>query len=122
MQTARSDLSAPKRDILRLFHLYYTTCRKSGEDVALSAREFEYDPTWMNPFCGDDLDILRKHVAEESVDLLYLDPPFNSNRDFNVFFKEPSGGPAQARMKAFTDPRKWSKRACPTGKEARLAE
>jgi 16S rRNA G966 N2-methylase RsmD len=38
-------------------------------------------------YYGDNLDILRKHVATESVDLIYLDPPFNSNRSYNVLFK-----------------------------------
>ena len=39
-------------------------------------------------YYGDDLDILRQHVADESV---YLDPPFNSNANYNVLFKEQSG-------------------------------
>ncbi len=37
-------------------------------------------------FYGDNLEVLRKHVADESVDLVYLDPPFNSNRGYNVIF------------------------------------
>lgn len=36
------------------------------------------------PFDGDNLEVLRKHVTSESVDLIYLDPPFNSNRSYNV--------------------------------------
>src|SRR5213080_491272 len=54
-------------------------------------------------YYGDNLPILRNHVATESVDLVYLDPPFNSNQDYNVLFKEQSGEPAQAQMRAFTD-------------------
>jgi 16S rRNA G966 N2-methylase RsmD len=42
-------------------------------------------------FYGDNLDNLRKHVLVACVDLVYLDPPFNSNRDYNVLFKEQSG-------------------------------
>ena len=42
-------------------------------------------------FYGDNLDILREHVSDESVDLVYLDPPFNSNASYNVLFKEQSG-------------------------------
>lgn len=42
-------------------------------------------------FYGDNLDILREYVPSESVDLVYLDPPFNSNRSYNVLFKEESG-------------------------------
>lgn len=39
-------------------------------------------------YCGDNLDVLRRHIADESVDLIYLDPPFNSNADYNVLFAE----------------------------------
>ena len=42
---------------------------------------------WKNKlYFGDNLDILREHVASESVDLIYLDPPFNSNATYNVLF------------------------------------
>ena len=47
---------------------------------------------WKNKlYFGDNLDILREHVPDESVDLVYLDPPFNSNATYNVLFKEASG-------------------------------
>lgn len=49
-------------------------------------------------FYGDNLDILRDHIADESVDLIYLDPPFNSNRNYHVLFK----GKEQRRI-TFTD-------------------
>jgi 16S rRNA G966 N2-methylase RsmD len=39
-------------------------------------------------YYGDNLDVLRRHVKDESVDLVYLDPPFNSNADYNVLFSE----------------------------------
>ena len=42
-------------------------------------------------YYGDNLDILRRHVADESVDLIYLDPPFSSNADYNVLFAERDG-------------------------------
>ena len=42
-------------------------------------------------YYGDNLDVLRKSVADESVDLIYLDPPFNSNADYNALFKTPKG-------------------------------
>ena len=42
-------------------------------------------------YYGDNLPILREHIADESVDLVYLDPPFNSNATCNVLFKAPSG-------------------------------
>lgn len=43
-------------------------------------------------FYGDNLDVLREHVASESVDLVYLDPPFNSNANYNILFKKSGGG------------------------------
>ena len=39
-------------------------------------------------FYGDNLGILREHIPTESIDLVYLDPPFNSNRNYNVLFKD----------------------------------
>ena len=50
-------------------------------------------------YYGDNLDILRHHIASESIDLIYLDPPFNSNRNYNVLFKEKSGGPHHPKFK-----------------------
>jgi len=43
-------------------------------------------------YYGDNLDILRRYVDDESVDLIYLDPPFNSKQAYNVIFASPSGG------------------------------
>ena len=48
-------------------------------------------------FYGDNLDVLREHVADASVDLVYLDPPFNSNAGYNVLFNSGSGA---GRMRA----------------------
>ena len=59
-------------------------------------------------YYGDNLDILRQHVPDESVDLIYLDPPFNSNASYNVLFKEQSGEGSPAQIKAFTDTWKWT--------------
>lgn len=42
-------------------------------------------------YYGDNLDILRRYIPDASVDLIYLDPPFNSNRDYNVIFRDESG-------------------------------
>ena len=42
-------------------------------------------------YYGDNLKVLREHIKDESVDLIYLDPPFNSNRSYNVLFKDESG-------------------------------
>ena len=62
-------------------------------------------------YYGDNLEVMRKHLPDASVDLVYLDPPFNSNRDYNLLFREQSGEPAQGQIKAFTDSWQWSERA-----------
>jgi site-specific DNA-methyltransferase (adenine-specific) len=48
-------------------------------------------------FYGDNLTILREHIPTESVDLIYLDPPFNSSRNYNVLFKDEHGTDSEAR-------------------------
>jgi site-specific DNA-methyltransferase (adenine-specific) len=58
-------------------------------------------------YYGDNLDVLRRHVADESVDLVYLDPPFNSQADYNVLFAEHSGKKAAAQIQAFEDTWTW---------------
>jgi DNA modification methylase len=59
-------------------------------------------------FYGDNLPILREYVDDESIDLIYLDPPFNSNRSYNVLFKDESGKEAQAQIAAFEDAWHWN--------------
>jgi len=59
-------------------------------------------------YYGDNLAILREHIADESVDLIYLDPPFNSNRSYNVLFREESGQESQAQITAFDDTWHWN--------------
>ena len=54
-------------------------------------------------FYGDNRDILREYIASESVDLVYLDPPFNSNRTYNVLFKDESGSESESQITAFED-------------------
>ncbi len=64
---------------------------------------------WHNQlYFGDNLTVLREHVADESVDLVYLDPPFNSNATYNVLFKERSGEDSAAQITAFDDTWKWT--------------
>ena len=58
-------------------------------------------------YFGDNLDILRQYVADESVDLIYLDPPFNSNATYNVLFRERSGEESAAQITAFEDTWHW---------------
>ena len=62
-------------------------------------------------YYGDNLDVLRESITDESVDLVYLDPPFNSNRSYNVLFKQRSGDEAQAQLEAFDDSWTWSHEA-----------
>jgi site-specific DNA-methyltransferase (adenine-specific) len=59
-------------------------------------------------YYGDNLIILREHIPDESVDLVYLDPPFNSNRSYNVLFKEEGGQESEAQMVAFDDTWHWN--------------
>ena len=59
-------------------------------------------------YFGDNLDILRQRIADESVDLIYLDPPFNSNATYNVLFRERSGEESAAQITAFDDTWRWS--------------
>jgi site-specific DNA-methyltransferase (adenine-specific) len=59
-------------------------------------------------FYGDNLDILREYLLDESVDLIYLDPPFNSSRSYNVLFKNEAGTESQAQITAFEDTWHWN--------------
>lgn len=64
---------------------------------------------WTNKlFYGDNLDVLRKHVPDESVDLVYLDPPFNSNRNYNVIFARKASSTDTAQIQAFGDTWRWT--------------
>ncbi len=62
-------------------------------------------------YYGDNLDILRRYVASDSVDLVYLDPPFNSNATYNALFGEQDGSRSAAQIKAFTDTWRWDQAA-----------
>ncbi|MGH9909531.1 MAG: DNA methyltransferase, partial [Nitrososphaerales archaeon] len=54
-------------------------------------------------YYGDNLDILKRYIPNHSVDLIYLDPPFNSQADYNILFKEQSGEQSTAQIQAFSD-------------------
>jgi len=62
-------------------------------------------------YYGDNLDVLRRHVKDETIDLVYLDPPFNSNASYNVLFAEQNGAQAAAQIKAFEDTWRWDEAA-----------
>lgn len=65
-------------------------------------------------FFGDNLPVMRDHLPDECVDLIYLDPPFNSNADYNVLFEDESGRAAPSQILAYEDTWHW-------GHEAELA-
>jgi len=59
-------------------------------------------------FYGDNLKILREYIDDNSIDLVYLDPPFNSKATYNVLFKELTGEPSEAQITAFEDTWHWT--------------
>ncbi len=69
----------------------------------------------MNPvnqlYFGDNLHVLREHIKDESVDLIYLDPPFNSKATYNVLFRAPNGHESNAQITAFEDSWRWGEQA-----------
>ena len=62
-------------------------------------------------YYGDNLDVLRRHIKAESVDLVYLDPPFNSNANYNVLFAAKDGHDSAAQIQAFEDTWRWDESA-----------
>jgi len=59
-------------------------------------------------YYGDNLDILRRYLKDETVDLVYLDPPFNSAQNYNAFFQEKDGTAAASQIQAFEDTWSWN--------------
>jgi site-specific DNA-methyltransferase (adenine-specific) len=67
---------------------------------------------WKNKlYFGDNLNILREHVEAQSIDLCYLDPPFNSSVNYNVLFQEKGGEQSAAQITAFEDTWHWTQEA-----------
>jgi len=71
-------------------------------------------------YYGDNLDILRKYIPDNSIDLIYLDPPFSSKKDYNIIFREPTGKEPEAQIKAFEDTWHWDRAAEDTFKDITL--
>ena len=68
-------------------------------------------------FYGDNLSILREYIPDDSIDLIYLDPPFNSNHNYNVLYKDESGSESEAQITAFEDTWHWNQAAEQTYRE-----
>jgi DNA modification methylase len=68
-------------------------------------------PSTNRLYYGDNLEVLRRYVDEASVDLVYLDPPFNSNANYNVLFAEQDGSRAASQVEVFTDTWRWDEAA-----------
>ncbi len=62
-------------------------------------------------YYGDNLQVLREHIADESVDLIYLDLPFTSKRNYSLLFKSPKGVTSEAQIEAFEDTWRWNEQA-----------
>ena len=59
-------------------------------------------------YYGDNYEVLKRYVKDESVDLVYLDPPFNSRQDYNVLFAEKDGSQSSSQIHAFEDTWEWN--------------
>ena len=79
--------------------LYGESCYPHYENLMADKNQLYY---------GDNLDVLRRYVREESVDLVYLDPPFNSRQDYNVLFAEKDGSRSSSQIHAFEDTWEWN--------------
>jgi DNA modification methylase len=66
------------------------------------------NPVLNQLYYGDNLAVLRDHIADQSVDLIYLDPPFNSRQDYNVLFAEKDGARSASQITAFKDTWEWN--------------
>jgi hypothetical protein len=76
------------------------------------------DPSGNVLFYGDNLDVLRRYIPDESVDLIYLDPPFNSNANYSVLFGHADGTKSAAQVKAFDDTWTWDTAAAAAFQDA----
>jgi 16S rRNA G966 N2-methylase RsmD len=88
-------------------------CETQDDRIARAMAE-----DWKNKlYFGDNIEILRKNIEDESVDLIYLDPPFNSQATYNVLFAEKSGEKSAAQITAFEDTWRWGIEAEATYRE-----
>ena len=59
-------------------------------------------------YYGDNLDILKRYIPDWCIDLVYLDPPFKSNQNYNILYKEQNGLRAASQIRAFEDTWTWN--------------
>ena len=96
----------------RLAGLPHDLKRRQGSTCGPAESIRHYFMAFANTlYYGDNLRVLREHVADESVDLIYLDPPFNSNATYNLLFRSPTGQQSQSQVEAFEDTWAWGTRA-----------
>ena len=69
-------------------------------------------------YYGDNLDILRRYIKDETVDLVYLDPPFKSDQNYNILFAEQDGSRSAAQIKAFEDTWQWNRESAAASSRA----
>ena len=105
-------MSAPDAENLRVGqfrHLitFLTSCNLMSDDVGMEGRKAKSaKPNQF--FCGDNLEVLRRHlIPDSSVDLIYLDPPFQSGRNYNLLFHEQDGTRSPSQQEAFEDTWEW---------------
>jgi site-specific DNA-methyltransferase (adenine-specific) len=68
-----------------------------------------HNSPWKNQlYYGDNFEVLQRYLRDESVDLVYLDPPFNSRQDYNVLFAEKDGSKSSSQIHAFEDTWEWN--------------
>jgi DNA modification methylase len=108
--------SAEAARLRQLYSNLSATTLQAGERHPKRDDNVSGYPTSMPDFAnalyyGDNLEVMRRYVADESVDLVYLDPPFNSERDYNVLFEERDGSKSSAQIQAFGDTWRWDAEA-----------
>lgn len=87
------------------------TTRDEAEWITVDTRRYALRDIRSRPntlYYGDNLDVLRQHIEDKSVDLVYLDPPFKSDARYNVLFRTTQGSPSPAQIHAFDDTWSWT--------------
>jgi site-specific DNA-methyltransferase (adenine-specific) len=83
-------------------------CLPANLSLSMSATEIQEKNKL---YYGDNLQVLRDYIPDASVDLIYLDPPFNSRQDYNVLFAEKDGTRSASQITAFKDSWEWNEEA-----------